>query len=77
MFVLLKVRGNNTHVLCSENTAQAKRQGRRMRQPLLPPDGRALEDGTKEKGKQGKFALRSWGLVAACVFLGEYVFRLC
>jgi hypothetical protein len=48
-----------------------------MRQPLLPPDGRALEDGTKEKGKQGKFALRSWGLVAACVFLGEYVFRLC
>ena len=45
-----------------------------MLKPLLPPDGRTRENGRKEK--QGKFA-PLWGLVAACVFLGEHVFRVC
>ena len=41
-----------------------------MLAPLLPPDGRALGNGRKEMGKQGKFAPLLWGLVTACVFLG-------
>jgi hypothetical protein len=49
-----------------------------MLAPLLPPDGRALGNGRKEnfRGKQGKFVTLSWGLVAACVFLGKYVLRV-